>query len=136
MLFRDYLKKLTTYTYEWADALKNAEFHFLDSKTFESLQIRADKPFSFWAVEGLAIITVNLTREEGLPFLTSETIEEELPDVDNKLMFEVAPVILFYVDDKYMVQTYCSPDVYIDIKKDDNRATLNVLLKDTAVYRY
>ena len=51
-------------------------------------------------------------------------------------MFDVTPVILFYVDGKYMVQTFGSPDVYIDIKKDGNKATLNVLLKDTAVYRY
>lgn len=136
MLVRDYLQKLTAYTYEWADALKNVEFHFLDSETFENLQVRADKPFSFWAVEDLAIITVNLTRGKGLPFLTSDDIEAELQGVDDKFMFEVAPVILFYVDDKYMVKTYGSPDVYIDIKKDNNRVTLNVLLKDTAVYRY
>lgn len=136
MLFLDYLKKLTNYTYELATALTNAEFNFLDSKTFESLQIRADKPLSFLAVEGLAIVTVNLTRGEGLQFLTYEVIEAELQEVDDKIMFEAEPVILFYVDDKYMVQTYGSPDVYIDIKKDDNKAILNVLLKDTAVYRY
>lgn len=136
MLFLDCLKKLTDYTYEWADAIKNAEFHFLDSRTFENLQVRADKPFSFWAVEDSAIITVNLTRGEGLPSLTSDDIEANLQGVDDKIMFETAPVILFYVDDKYMVQTYGSPDVHIDIKKDNNKVTLNVLLKDTAVYRY
>lgn len=134
-MLKDYLRELATYASDFNEAIENAEFHFLSVDTFQNLNVVADKPFSVWATEDVVIFTVNLTKSEGLPFLTYEDIKTRCAGVDYTRICDITPVILFFVDGKYMVKDELLSNTHLDINGIDNVLKLTIYLTDTDIYK-